>query len=978
MPASRFPDAGTPFDSRRYELCGIGLYALTEFKHFFSTFAPKSLGNPTRKSLVWQNFEGGLPWEIPCIMKHLIFALLFFCTLSFAFAQRQVSGTVLDRRDSKPIVGATVSIGLENLKTAQDGTFTIDNAPAKGKITLSVSAPGYQSMVVTVKDFENALYYLDVSAVEDDFPVFELDGDEEMGYGGQTVSGLETSSEDVFDRNAGYNLSFSYFRPRGYDNQNSSVYINGALMNDPENGRASWSEWGGLNDATRNNETVSGLKPNNFSLGNVGGAENIDMRASSMPKQHKFTYSLSNRTYTHRLMYTYGSGLTAKGWAFSLSLSRRWGNGLVYNENTKVRVPRFSEKYDSKGVPDGLMYDSWGYYASVSKKFGSTGHSLSFVAFGSPTKRAMQGGSYQEVYDLVGSNYYNGNWGYQNGEIRSARIREMFLPTFQLVWDYEKEDTKVSTTASYQFGRYGTTALNWYDAPDPRPDYYRYLPSYYEDPATAALVAELWRNDPSVSQVNWDELYEVNYTQNALGRQAKYMIEDRRNDVSDFDLSSVLNQKLNDNIRLNAGARVRNSVTYNFKTVSDLLGGKYWRDIDQFAERDFSSNAIEIQNDLDNPNRIVHEGDKFGYDYDMHKVYGELFAMGLFEYSHWDFYAGAELSTTHFWRYGHMRNGRAPDNSKGKGDVHSFYNYGLKAGATWKINGRNYIYANVLWKTRAPFIRNAYISPRIKDVVADLKNEKIFSADLNYVLKTPVVQGRITLFHTMFFDGMESFSFYHDDYRTFVNYTLNGVDQVHQGVELGLDVKILPQLSASLIGTVGNYRYTSRPEATISAENGAFEDRTNTIYYENYYVTGTPQLAGSLGLNYQAPFNIYLNANLNYVNWNYLSMNPERRSTAAIEGVPVENEALLNAILDEEKLNGGFTLDLSVGKVFRFNGWQLNLNASVQNVTNNRNIQTGGYEQRRFDYAEHDVDKYPPRYFYAYGTTFFINVSVRF
>lgn len=228
-----------------------------------------------------------------------------------------------------------------------------------------------------------------------------------MGYSGQAVAGL-IHSDDIFDRNAGYNLSFSYFRPRGYDNENNTVYVNGALMNDPENGRASWSEWGGLNDATRNAETVSGLNPNNFGFGNVGGEENINMRASAIPHQHKFTYSISNRTYTNRLMYTYGSGLTPKGWAFALSLSRRWGDGLVYNTNSRVRVPGFTSEYTKKlvsngGVPDGLMYDGWGYYASVEKRFAQSGHALSFVAFGSPTKRAMQGGSYQEVYDLVGT-----------------------------------------------------------------------------------------------------------------------------------------------------------------------------------------------------------------------------------------------------------------------------------------------------------------------------------------------------------------------------------------------------------------------------------------------------------------------------------------------------------------------------------------------------------------------------------------------
>ena len=914
-------------------------------------------------------------------MKHLVMLLSFFCLVSLSVAQRQISGTILEKRTKEPIPNAQVSVGTERVSVAEDGSFLIGNVPESGKISLTVTAPGHKSEVINVKDFSGGIYYLEEAQAISTGDVFssELDGDETMGYGGQAVAGLQTQSEDIFDRSAGYNLGFAYFRPRGYDNENNTVYINGALMNDAENGRASWSEWGGLNDATRNKEVASGLNPAGFGFGNLGGEQNINMRASSMPRQHKFSYAITNRTYTHRLMYSYGSGLLKKGWAVALSLSRRWGDGLVDLSSTHVRVPRFSKAYENKGVPDGLSYDGWGYYASVEKRFQSSGHAISFVAFGSPTQRAMQGGSYQEVYDLVGSHYYNGNWGYQDGKIRSARIHKSFLPTFQLVWDYDPgTNTKINTVASYQFGRYGSTALNWYDAPDPRPDYYRYLPSYYEDPATAAMVADLWRNDPSVSQVDWDNLYQVNYAQNALGRQSKYILEERRNDVSDFNISSVLNQTFTEHAKLNAGIRIRNNITKNFKVMNDLLGGEFWTDIDQFAERDFSSDADEIQNDLDNPNRIIKKGDKFGYNYDMHLVYGQLFALAQFDYAHWDFYGGAEFSTTQFWRYGHMRNGRAPENSKGKGDVHGFYNYALKAGATWKINGRNYIFANLLWKTRAPYLRNAYISPRIKDDVANLVNEKIFSVDVNYVLKTPVVQGRLTLYHTMFFDGMEAFSFYHDDYRTFVNYTLNGVDKIHQGIELGVDVKIIPQLNATLIASIGNYRYNSNPTAIISPENGSFEDQRNTVYYKNCYITGTPQFAGSFGLNYQAPYGIFLNANVNYAGRSYLSMNPERRTTAAIVGVPQDDTELLAAILDQEKLNGGFTLDLSIGKVFRMKGWQINLNASVQNVTNNRNIQSGGYEQRRFDYGEHNVDKYPPRYFYSYGTTFFINVGVRF
>ncbi|MEG2666436.1 MAG: carboxypeptidase-like regulatory domain-containing protein, partial [Bacteroidales bacterium] len=574
-------------------------------------------------------------------MKKFFIIIICLILTELTFAQNRLTGTIYNKDTKKPIASAMVTAGTVSVVSDANGRYELKNFP-QGKLTITITALGFASKTITVSGKGNTqgedIYISESSAVPmADISASELDADESTGYGGQAVSSLLTSSQDVFDRNVGYALSFAYFRPRGYDNEYNSIFINGALMNDAENGRASYSEWGGLNDATRNKEIVSGLLPNDFSFGNLGGEQNINMRASAIPKQHKVGYSLSNRTYWHRLMYTFGSGLTRKGWAFSASISRRWGNG---------------------GYVPGTVYDGWGYYAAVEKRFGTT-HSLNLTAFGSPTKRGQQGGSYQEVYDLMGSNYYNPNWGYQDGKVRNARIRQTFTPTFLLTWDFTPDTkTKLTTTASYQFGRYGTTALNWYDAPDPRPDYYRYLPSYQTDPVIADLVADLWKNSTNKSQIDWNALYQVNYTQNEQGKQAKYIVEDRRNDVNDFTFNSVLNRELTEHIQLNAGLRIRNSISHNFKTISDLLGGTYWRDIDQFAERDFSSNAIEIQNDINNPNRKVKEGDIFGYDYNIQVETNKLYALVKLDYAHWDFYGGAEISSTHFWRTGRMKNGR--------------------------------------------------------------------------------------------------------------------------------------------------------------------------------------------------------------------------------------------------------------------------------------------------------------------------------
>jgi hypothetical protein len=54
------------------------------------------------------------------------------------------------------------------------------------------------------------------------------------------------------------------------------------------------------------------------------------------------------------------------------------------------------------------------------------------------------------------------------------------------------------------------------------------------------------------------------------------------------------------------------------------------------------------------------------------------------------------------------------------------------------------------------------------------------------------------------------------------------------------------------------------------------------------------------------------------------------------------------------------------------------LNAGISNLLNNKDIISGGYEQLRFDFDTHDPDKFPPKYYYAYGINYFLSAGVRF
>ena len=85
------------------------------------------------------------------------------------------------------------------------------------------------------------------------------------------------------------------FRVRGYDSQYSDMYINGVQFNDAETGRFSYGLIGGLNDATRNKEGIGPFEFNNFTFGAIGGATNINLRASQYAAGSKLTLSGSKK-----------------------------------------------------------------------------------------------------------------------------------------------------------------------------------------------------------------------------------------------------------------------------------------------------------------------------------------------------------------------------------------------------------------------------------------------------------------------------------------------------------------------------------------------------------------------------------------------------------------------------------------------------------------------------------------------------------
>ena len=915
-----------------------------------------------------------------------------------AFAQTTLRGKVVDAGTNTPVVGATVLLGNQNVATTTnaEGEFQLLYLDATDEEVI-VEAEGYVGTIELVLLEENKTVEMpaiqlapDIAKQTQDEILLNLTEEEMNDDEGRSQSQASASSAttDVFNSTTSFAWSTARYRNRGYASSAETYYIEGLPFNSSERGQFNYSAMGGLNDASRYKDVINPMEATSFTFGGLGQATNYLMGASRYAQGWKVGVAGTNRNYKARVNATYASGTMANGWSVIAQLAYR-----------------FSPYVDNKGIiGEGIKYYSLGYFVSAEKAW-SNGNRLRFLTFGAPTERGQNAAVTQEVYDLTGSINYNPYWGYQDGKVRNSRIVKSFDPTFIAAFDLKiDEHQKMKFALGYHYSMYSNSAINFYNAPDPRPDYYRNLPSFYWDgqianpnnetsagqlfdengahypwglfigedmngkslgtgviaddgyligpsidPAQYNNLVNLWKNrDNTTTQINWDNLYAANYANNANdpNAPARYFVERRHNDIQEAMATINYQNTKHDHLKMTAALEAKVSQGIHYKTMDDLLGANQWIDIDAFAERDIKELASNtgftqeyiaqiVQNDLYHPNRVIRQGDRFGYDYRINMNHLKAWFQNEWTFHEVDLYYGLSLEYNSMQRTTRMFNGRQAYLAtlayqrgtmwKYLGDdtdqysspkstyydrTHHFVDPSIKFGATYKINGRNRVKLNAMAQTRAPYARDAYISQRVHGRVVDniyvhdtartiaefySSNEKVASADLTYEFNYPIVRGRVTGFFTQSWNGTELNGYYDDESRTFVNQALTGIDKRYMGIEAAIAVKLGTYFTLTGAASVGDYRYTSDAMAVSSAENGMpmtqnmvtkeliYETRDKVLLKGLKLATG-PQANASLKLSFFHPKMWFADVTVSYHDWNYLSVAPSRRMQGLYTG----------------------------------------------------------------------------------------------
>lgn len=946
----------------------------------------------------------------------LIPVLTVFSTAVF-YAQTKVYGYLKDS-SGNPIERAEVELkGAGSSQIADKiGYFQfVDVKP--GSYQIVVTKPNYDTKVVDFNVTEEekrkdiGVISLKSSLSSTDLGIALLDNnafDEETST--QSTLGLLQSSRDVYSNIAAFDLGFYWFRPRGVDGRSSETMMNGISMAKQTNGFIDFGNWGGLNEITRYPEIAINHAPSEYAFGGIGSVIYKNTKASEYRKGSQLTYSLTNRNYRNRLSYRFSSGMNKNGWAFTGMIARRWAQ---------------------EGIQEGTFYDAYGAYLGIEKRINSN-RTLTFNVIGSPYKRATASPNTQEVFDYRGV-HYNAFWGYQDGKKRSEMVRESFQPMFQLS-DYWKinEKTNLWTTVSYQFGKNRGSRLDWFRVQNPSPIYYRRLPSFYaslmEDARTEADLQALqspyndavnaWTNgEPSTTQINWDELYRRNQFQpeanhyGVNGRRALYFMVDDVSDDKIWNVNTHFTHNFTDKSRFILNVAHQNYFSNQYREVKDLLGADFALNVNPFAATNTPGATGQYNDGEANVTKKV--GERIGYDYNFARQEVKVNPALKLSLNKFDIFVSGLFGYTNSYREGNFKHFLFPNNSLGRSKDYVFMNYGLKSNVTYKINGRNFLVYNGAYYTQAPFLEDLFIDPRISNNTSpNIRNTVINANDLSYVISSPFVKMRLTAFlvntqndtsvQRFFADGIQLTNMSDDGsaatvQSAFVTQVMSNVEKRNRGAELGLDIKITPTLSFQGIANYGDYTYRNNPniyfvsEAVSRYRDGLPYENYGVSYLKGYKQGGTPQVATSAGLRYNSPKFFWIGANWNFLGYNYLDpaalLRTESFVNSRFTGTPYANltEAELRRVLAPNLLPSAHFFNVNAGKSWVIGRYYVMISATVNNVLNNKNYATSGFEQvRNTNYQSFSQDfnrensLFAPKLWYTQGRSYFVNLQFRF
>lgn len=864
----------------------------------------------------------------------------------FGQNQGEIKGIIADEKTKEPLIGATVQLRGTKFgsQTGINGNFSLRNVPT-GTYTLRVTYIGFgtlqQSVDVTsgLKDLgtlfikEEALGLEEVQIFADvveerktpvaitTFTAQQIDerfSDVSLAEAIQNTPGVFTAQGA-----GGYGDQEVFIR--GFDQTNVAFLVNGIPVNDMENGRMFWSNFAGLSQVTRTTQVQRGLGASKLAVSSIGGTVNMITKPSDRSQGGRIEYQTGTGSWNNRLRFTYNSGESTNGWAFSFQGTRTTTSGGL------TGLPSVNQG----SIVPGAFTDAWSYYLSMSKKINDK-HQLMFWTFGAPFNRGsafVVDQTTAETFDVDGE-IGNNALGTYRGELLNARQNKVHKPLTALTHYWDFNSTSSLTTSLY----YSKATV------------YSVQPRDSEEPAflvnrTAAGIGTLYTAD---NLINWDYLAAQNRsasrqvtvpypngdvnTPSITGFDSQYYLESRHNNHDWIGLVSNYTKQIN-KLRLRGGTDIRLYRGEHYAEVFELFDGDFILQENRFGDP---------YNKLDTENAIAKKGDKTNYNYDGIVNWYSFFGQAEWNLNKLDVFGSATLTFSDMQRIGYFWNGSDFSNfnltSLGKSEKKNFTTYTIKTGVNYRLTGRHNIFANAGYFTRPPFLSNAFDDARYSNVYRNgLTTEKISSAELGYGYKTSFLKINVNAYYLTWRDRTTQINEQAQDSGgediEVIPVSLSGLVSEHKGLEMDVTYNVISTLELNGFVSLGDWTWKEAPAQEIPVGNG------NTVLADISEIEGlrvgtSPQTTLGFGFHFTGIRSTYIGSRFNYADRIPIQFNPDEVASGFIN----------RDIIQGSEYDPYYTVDLYAGHYFDIgDSMSGRLSISVQNVFDESYVRYASY-----------------------------------
>ena len=369
--------------------------------------------------------------------------------------------------------------------------------------------------------------------------------------------------------------------------------------------------------------------------------------------------------------------------------------------------------------------------------------------------------------------------------------------------------------------------------------------------------------------VNDDELRDSSLP-NGLERRNGFI---RRASVNSHNWVGILsnyNTKINDNLTFDVGIDLRSYKGYHYRRVDNLLGADGYRDNDDI------NNPLNIQStayssDLAqqwNVFRSTEDEQKINY-YNIGKVRWAG-AFSQLEYASDDITAFVQvgISQQGFKRIDPFN--YLDSDPERETDWQNFIGGNIKGGVNWNIDENHNVFVNMGDYSKQPFIDAVFQNFR-NNINPNTRNEKVFGFELGYGYTSEKLRANVNLYRTEWKDRFKTVGFRDGDTRGTAD--LQGIKQLHTGVELDFEYLISDNFKLVGMASVGDWEYAGNVSGT------AFDDvdpvGVVNLYLDGVKVGNSAQTTARLGFDWDVTDNFEIDYSHRYAARLYADINTE-------------------------------------------------------------------------------------------------------